>query len=1000
MKLKTNKPRTFADVAKPIQALIEKAKSRPASQARDNTIMLLEKQLDDLFAKQEAMKEAENPQPQMPMEQPMQGMQGMQQPMGQPMAEQMPMQPEGLPMSQPEMAYGGYLHKYFGGGGKDPFRNPLQEEVVPQQPLPMDFVRNQNNQSFAQPFLFNTPGSNVVRENPVMNTLTTKGIQPLSVNSFNATPVPLTTKPTLTTPYVPNTAKRGINPFPVSSFTQPKAVPLTTKPVLTPSSGPKPEPTKQGFKRWGEVGALGSGVASTFRQNRNINNVDRPDVLNNVYLSAGAAPDKVDYSAELNALNADAAAAREGLRLSGGNTSATIGNLGAIRAQQLQRRGQVMQGQENANTELINNYKARQAEAAMKSQLTNAGIAQENMANEFGYNQWLAKQRNAAIANETQLTNDVFNNMTNRQNQLDAANIMANANPSTVIRDMIKGDRVLADAMLAQGKITKQEYDQAMLGVKAYGGMKYAEGGSVYKNKLQSVLKDKTVDRAAQMDAEYAQALKDKKSSFKSTVTNLEYKVLPRGEKDLYAANLWKDAQGTAPTKSQKEATKKALEGKPTSSTKAKEVASFSTQPFVNPAVNPAVKDIGYINSRIKDGKFNSPATNTDDMIKDHLRFQEEMQKPKAEQRYDLSKGVSEWKGNVPNKPVVKNNQAGPWPQQPWQNPNREVVIKGDRINKPAPTNVEKLKLKPQAEQPGGPWPQKAWANPNREVVVNAERVRKPVNRPEANIQNMPSDNTRATPMELAQIKKKPSFNPNAFGLATSNAVSPDYIGRGKEAVSRFKSEVKDLKDKAKTNLTAGSKVIADVSNKYTSKGKTEAKNFIDKLSDGAKYTIPTSARIMVKDIINNQLGTNFKVTEKDFTESQKQKILELSNKYKSITDYSQYNDGDMNKVSDQWNDTKNIRNSLGMFNSKQLGDTLYVDEVTNYNEKREGKVEKSASEWYKYWNKEKKMNKWLSIPRAAGSTWGSAGTDIPGGDDTKGTKINIKLYNPKRKKV
>jgi hypothetical protein len=511
------------------------------------------------------MKEAKNPQPQMPMEQPMQGME-------QP---QMPMQPEGLPMEQPEMAYGGYLNKYFGGGDKDPFENPpIEETVIPQQiPQAVDFVRNQNNQSFAQPFLFNTPGSNVVRENPVMNTLTTKGIQPLSVNSFNATPVSLTTKPTLTTPYVPNTAKRGINPFPVSSFTQPKAVPLTTKPVLTPSSGPKPEPAKQGFKRWGEVGALGAGMASTFRQNRNINNVDRPDVLNNVYLSAGAAPDKVDYSAELNALNSDAAAAREGLRLSGGNTSAMLGNLGAIRAQQLQRRGQVMQGQENTNTGLINEYKARQAEAAMKSQLTNAGIAQENMANEFGYNQWLAKQRNAAIANETQLTNDVFNNMTTRQNQLDAAGIMANANVSTVNRDAIKSNKPLADYMLAQGQITQQEYDRAMAGVKAMGGMKYADGGSVFKKKLQTVLQDKTVDRAAQMDAEYASYLNKEgqptQNTFKSKITGLDYKVLPRGEKDLYAAQLWKETLGTAPTKSQKEATKKALEGKPTSSTKA-----------------------------------------------------------------------------------------------------------------------------------------------------------------------------------------------------------------------------------------------------------------------------------------------------------------------------------------------------------------------------------------------------------------------------------------------
>jgi hypothetical protein len=44
---------------------------------------------------------------------------------------------------------------------------------------------------------------------------------------------------------------------------------------------------------------------------------------------------------------------------------------------------------------------------------------------------------------------------------------------------------------------------------------------------------------------------------------------MPRSEKDLYAANLWKETHGSAPTSSQKEATKKAIEGKPTSSNKA-----------------------------------------------------------------------------------------------------------------------------------------------------------------------------------------------------------------------------------------------------------------------------------------------------------------------------------------------------------------------------------------------------------------------------------------------
>jgi hypothetical protein len=79
------------------------------------------------------------------------------------------------------------------------------------------------------------------------------------------------------------------------------------------------------------------------------------------------------------------------------------------------------------------------------------------------------------------------------------------------------------------------------------------------------------------MDAEYAFYLNKEgqptQNTFKSKITGLDYKVLPRSEKDLYAANLWKDTHNTAPTKKQVEATKKALDGKKTSSPGAKSVA-------------------------------------------------------------------------------------------------------------------------------------------------------------------------------------------------------------------------------------------------------------------------------------------------------------------------------------------------------------------------------------------------------------------------------------------
>jgi hypothetical protein len=247
----------------------------------------------------------------------------------------------------------------------------------------------------------------------------------------------------------------------------------------------------------------------------------------------------------------------------------------------------------------------------------------------------------------------------------------------------------------------------------------------------------------------------------------------------------------------------------------------------------------------------------------------------------------------------------------------------------------------------------------------------------------------------------------------------PTIMNQGSDAYN-------DVKDYAKANMV-NAKPVKEVATKPVNTSKTnvitDAKSSINKydlnsmkkdqskmvskatsdalnsIANGLKKPIPTSVRIEIKDILNNQLGTNFKITEDDFTDSQKAKIVELVNKYKTIDDYSKYEDKGMNKISDQWNDTKNVRNSLGLFNYKQKGDTTYIDGVSNYNEKQEGKVKKSYPEWYKYWTEDKNMNPKLSIFRAAGSAWGSAGTDIEGGDDTKGTKIKVKLYNPKKKK-
>jgi hypothetical protein len=234
---------------------------------------------------------------------------------------------------------------------------------------------------------------------------------------------------------LPNVTKASNTPIGVYSPTYTAAPFITelgqTSTKTTPATTTQPNNKKQPFDRWGEVGAIGTSIGALTKEMRNINNLKRPGMLQNIYLTPGVAPDKVDYTAEQEALNTDIAAAREANRLAGGNPAV----LGQLRAEQLRRRGQIAQGQENANTELMNQYKREATAAMQKSQAANADIAKENMYNDYGYNQWLAGQRNAAIAAGANTISGVFNNQTTLKNQLDAAQIMANAHPKSVWTD-------------------------------------------------------------------------------------------------------------------------------------------------------------------------------------------------------------------------------------------------------------------------------------------------------------------------------------------------------------------------------------------------------------------------------------------------------------------------------------------------------------------------------------------------------------------------------------
>jgi hypothetical protein len=332
------------------------------------------------------------------------------------------------------------------------------------------------------------------------------------------------------------------------------------------------------------------------------------------------------------------------------------------------------------------------------------------------------------------------------------------------------------------------------------------------------------------------------------------------------------------------------------------------------------------------------------------------------------------WSTTPPQSTTPKVNtpqQGGPWPQKPWQNPNREVVIKGDRINKPAPTNVEKLKLKTEAQQPGGPWPQKAWANPNREVVVTGERKRPTVNRPGANIQNNPSDNTNAVQMNISPSKgSKKSFNQNAFGLAQSNNVPMDVTGRMQEAYTNAKNFANELTTPTGKvpDVTAGPRMTFNSLQNIDSK-------------------LPSPAKMLAGDLMGN--SKTKKWTAKDFSQDEQdylKMMIEGVNKKtgrKNVI-YSDYDNkkGTVEPFLDQINpfsDNSRLKYSLGQFNFDMTDDSIFVKDTYDFNDRNDSGYVYNVGR-----RMDKGDNPGYASVRAMGTTWGSR--------DGEGAPVDIRI--------
>jgi hypothetical protein len=564
--------RTIASIAKPIQNKIEKLKDNN-SKAGQNTIKLFENQLDNLFNEQEEIKQQQD------------------------MAQQ---------------------RKYFAKGGTKKSDVPGLGSINPKtgKPFTIEEIALNSNSTMQKPF-----GSEYAGNGNIYN-----GVQSRSfIPSVSITPNPSMTatdyqpsvieKPFMLRyngqpNYVPTNSTETRLPFGTSqssmmtapmndgtaiynnpylkpgdvqnqmilnqnnrnelvkTLTSKTATPTIVDPTSTYTDNFEntfqntPPPSEPRFNKGdiGTAGALGTSLLGNLIQRSNLNKVAPPRTLVAPTFTAGRTPVKADYSADLQSADNQFNAARRGVMMNSGNYSTQAGNLGQLRAEQLRNRSKILQNQNNANAVLMNEYQKAQADAINKNALSNYTTDQENMENLYNYNLWKTGQTNAADASAFNTSGQMFNNMVTGQNQLDAAEMYRRMYAQKVRDDL---------AFKAMGG-TVRNY--------------FAKGGTVYSQKLQNVLKEDTNTKAAQMDAEYASYLDAKgqplQDTFKSKVTGLDYKVLPRKEKDLYATKLWEEAHGSAPTKSQVAATTKAIEGKKTSSPGAKTVAQMMSDKF------------------------------------------------------------------------------------------------------------------------------------------------------------------------------------------------------------------------------------------------------------------------------------------------------------------------------------------------------------------------------------------------------------------------------------
>ncbi len=378
--------RTFAKTVKPINGKIAKLERQlelnPNDKLKENSIMLMNQQLDHYFNIQETNKQNAE-----------------------------------MKRSIKYAKGGRVLPKYYRGG---PFSyTPTEEELANANTVPFELQDNQSNSNPWGQLGSQTPSMMNATPNPYLPSPAevasgygkTKGVAPVASN----VPVDVGVR-----------QPRNNTGFRLNENNYENA-PTTTSNKFGNFLGDNA----------GTIGQVATAGITAALQNRNLNKLKAPRTLNKIRLTDKLMnPNLVDYSAQRNSIDQGYLASADSAQRNLSNSATAQAFKNQANLARLKGTGESWQDQENTNATIQNQFLQQRNQAQMHEELANNEIDKYNLEGKYNYDAFKTGQKGALLGQLGHVGSQVFGNMTKYDNELQQAEIMANGREAHVNRDL------------------------------------------------------------------------------------------------------------------------------------------------------------------------------------------------------------------------------------------------------------------------------------------------------------------------------------------------------------------------------------------------------------------------------------------------------------------------------------------------------------------------------------------------------------------------------------